>query len=345
YIILDGYGRSDVLDRLYGLDESAFLKDLEARGFYVADQSRSNYGQTSLSFASALNMSYLDDVAAAAGDDISQRQIARLIRFNEVSRVLRGLGYSVTAFSNGYRRVELSDADQFSFPSTSGITPFEALLLESNAIWGARSVLASAGLPLAYPGYDVYRQRIEAGVERLWQSPSLPGPKFVFAHLMIPHPPFVFDGDGGPLTPDAPFRGADGNQFMGSHREYIEGYRQQVLFAQHVLLVFLDHLAETGDDSAIVIVQGDHGPGSQLDWNHPERTDAWERTSILNAYRSPGIASSAWWPSITPVNTFRVLFDELFGGSYPKLPDRSYFSSWRAPYSFIPVPAQGGLGQ
>jgi hypothetical protein len=80
YIILDGYGRSDVLRDLYGLDEGPFLRALQEDGFYVADKSRSNYGQTSLSFASALNMSYLAGLGELAKDDLSQRQVARLIR-------------------------------------------------------------------------------------------------------------------------------------------------------------------------------------------------------------------------------------------------------------------------
>jgi hypothetical protein len=134
YIILDGYGRSDVLKDLYELDETSFLQELEAAGFYVAEASRSNYAQTSLSFASALNMSYLDELTEIAGDDVSEREIARLIRYNEVSHVLRGLGYSVTAFSSGYRRAELSEADTFHVARPKGVSPFESLLLESTAI-------------------------------------------------------------------------------------------------------------------------------------------------------------------------------------------------------------------
>jgi hypothetical protein len=91
-----------------------------------------------------------------------------------------------------------------------------------------------------------------------------------------------------------------------------------------------------------VILQGDHGPGLHLDWNDPEATDTNERTAILNAYRVPGLDDRRLWPTITPVNSFRVLFNELFGASYAVLPDRSYYSSWRAPYDFIPVEVGGG---
>ena len=342
YIILDGYGRSDVLHDIYGLDEAVFLRELEADGFYIASEGHSNYAQTSLSFASALNMSYLDDLADVAGDDISQREVARLIRFNEVTEVLKGLGYSVTAFATGYRRAELASADTFFVAKPGGMSPFEALLLESSALWGLRRLLDAAGWRLPYPGYDSYRDRIEANVQELWRTPEQPGPKFVFAHLLLPHPPFVFGPAGEPRQPDLPFRAADGDQFIGSESDYVEGYRQQVAFAHHVVEVFLDRLAAAGGDSSIVIIQGDHGPGLGLDWNDPQATDVRERLSILNAIRAPGVEPALWQATLTPVNTFRLLFDELFGADYPRLPDRSFFSSWRAPYEFLPFEDGGG---
>ena len=59
YIILDGYARADVLDSVYGYDNSEFIFWLEQHGFQVARGSRSNYSQTYLSLASSLNMTYL----------------------------------------------------------------------------------------------------------------------------------------------------------------------------------------------------------------------------------------------------------------------------------------------
>src|SRR5688572_31865313 len=41
--------RQDVLHELYEFDNSSFLNDLSARGFYVAHESSSNYIQTMLS--------------------------------------------------------------------------------------------------------------------------------------------------------------------------------------------------------------------------------------------------------------------------------------------------------
>ena len=45
---------------------------------------------------------------------------------------------------------------------------------------------------------------------------------------------------------------------------------------------------------------------------------------ILNAYHLPGDGIEALYPNISPVNTFRVIFNEYFGFNLPLLEDQSY---------------------
>ncbi len=59
-IVLDGYARNDVLREIYAFDNSNFTDALLQRGFYVSENSHSNYMQTPLSFASFLNYSHID---------------------------------------------------------------------------------------------------------------------------------------------------------------------------------------------------------------------------------------------------------------------------------------------
>ncbi len=49
YIILDSYGRADMLKSVYGFDNSSFMNGLEQRGFFVASRSQANYPKTVLS--------------------------------------------------------------------------------------------------------------------------------------------------------------------------------------------------------------------------------------------------------------------------------------------------------
>ncbi len=59
YIVLDGYGRSDALEEVEGIDNTAFLDSLRHLGFYVAECSQSNYTRTLLSLTSTFNMEYI----------------------------------------------------------------------------------------------------------------------------------------------------------------------------------------------------------------------------------------------------------------------------------------------
>ena len=59
--------------------------------------------------------------------------------------------------------------------------------------------------------------------------------------------------------------------------------------------------------------------------------------SILNAYYFSDQKYDKLYPEITPVNTFRVIFDQYFGADLPLLEDKNYFSLWNTPYEFIEV--------
>jgi hypothetical protein len=78
----------------------------------------------------------------------------------------------------------------------------------------------------------------------------------------------------------------------------------------------------------IIIIQGDHGP------SHFDETT---RMGILNAYYFPE-AQPALHPSITPVNSFRVLFNTYFGTEFNLLKDTSYYSEYPYAYQFDIVP-------
>jgi hypothetical protein len=335
YIILDGYGRADVLQDLYAYDNRAFLTALEQRGFTVLGRSVSNYAQTSLSLASSLNMAYLSPEAlgeSVASD--SQEQLASLIRNSQVRSRLKALGYVSVAFSTGYRRTEMESADVYLPAPIRTWTPFEALLLETSVLWPMVELAQHAGL-VAYPGYQADRDQIQFLLTHLESRPVSEQPRFVFAHVVAPHPPFVFLADGDSTNPASPFRLQDGNEFLGSLDEYESGYIQQLQYVNRRVLTVVDAILASTDGDVIIVLQGDHGPGSRLDWEDPAGSDLYERMSILNAIRLPMDGKSGEIPaSLSPVNTFRLIFNRQFGDEYELLVDRSYFSTWHRPYAY-----------
>jgi hypothetical protein len=80
YIILDGYAREDVLEKLYQYDNSQFVNDLQRKGFFVASLSRANYIQTLLSLSSSLNLQYLNEIRSKVDRNLYNENLQDLIR-------------------------------------------------------------------------------------------------------------------------------------------------------------------------------------------------------------------------------------------------------------------------
>jgi len=120
--------------------------------------------------------------------------------------------------------------------------------------------------------------------------------------------------------------------------EFIEGYRNQLAFVNKRLQIAIDEILLQSSHPPIIIVQADHGPDARLDFGWKiQNTYLPERMSILNAYYFPDQDYEALYEDITPVNTFRIIFNNYFGTDYELLGDKSYFSRWNSPYLFVDV--------
>ncbi len=330
YIILDGHARSDVLNEMFAVDNRPFISFLKSRGFIVASTSESNYPQTALSLASSLNFSYIDQKMPLDPESNDRGPLTELIKNNDVQRFLQARGYHTVAFANGFADTEMSTADEF-LQDPAALNNFEVSLLSQSP----------AGPELSPQMAENYRQHILWQKNELEKQAQQPGPKFVFAHSILPHPPFVFSFDNSqPVT----LNSADGSQFQGTRAEYYEGYRQQVMFTDALAADMIAYLLDHSARKPVIIVQGDHGSGLDLDWNSQANTCLRERFSIMNAYYLPKQynlpgqnASRMIYASITPVNSFRVVFDAYFDAGLPILPDRSFFALWDRPYDLKEV--------
>lgn len=330
YIILDGFGREDVLREIYDYDAGPFLKHLESRGFHVARQSTSNYGQTRLSLASSLNGAYLDDLRDPTLDD--EAPLEHLVRHNGLMRALRRLGYTIVDFESGYHITEDMRADVH-FDSSLGLGEFHRLLLRNTAL---AYLLPS---DVERDPAKLARARILNALDRLPEVARRPEPTFTFAHILAPHPPFLFRADGSPRDDRSHgFSIGDGDEFQGgSLEEYISGYRGQVAFLADRVRMMVDRLLAESPEPPVIIIQSDHGPGSRLSLHEAARTDMHERLSILNAYHLPGVPPETIGQDISPVNSFRIVLNHYFGANLERLPDRSYISGWWSPYNFLDV--------
>lgn len=335
YIVLDGYGRDDVLQSVYGYDNSEFINALEHRGFFIAKKSRSNYSQTLLSLASSLNMLYLDSMHSNDSNIDSYRLLLKSkIINNRVAKILRKIGYNFLTFSTGYSGTEIENADIYIKPGFS-LDEFQFMLIGTTPFYHLLQVI-----PNKSPKY-LHRQRILFTIDRLPDSHLEKRPLFVFAHIIAPHPPFVLANDEHFRMPSRIdiLNFNDGfhyHMFVDSLQiEYRAKYIDQLKVLNKLILNMIDKLLLR--KNIVIVLQSDHGPGVLLNWEYPDSNTFAERLPILNAYFFSDSVDIPVYDSITPVNTFRLIFNYYFNFSLPPYQDKSYFSKWSSPYDFIAV--------
>jgi hypothetical protein len=275
YVVLDGYGREDILREMYAVNNGPFLDQLREMGFFIADEAHSNYMQTVLSLSSSLNLQYLDEQIQIWGQDSADRRLpTEMIRHSLVRGFLEARGYRTVDVESGYYPTEIQDADErVGLMRPHGINAYEQF-------WVLYSPLVEL-IPkdeFGYPtwGYEMHRERIIQGLESLAQVSAEDGPKFVFAHVIAAHPPFVLQADGTPVPEARPYQLVDGGQSYESHEEFISGYVGQVSYINRLLLEIVPTILRNSKRPPVIILQGDHGPGSKLDWYSAAGTCLWE---------------------------------------------------------------------
>lgn len=317
YIILDGYGRQDVLQNELGYDNTEFIEGLRARGFYVAECSQSNYAHTLYSLSSSLNYDYLDSLGAT-----SDAERITLLKHGAVRTAFEESGYTIVAFPTGWSMTEWTDADIYPDygRSFTTLTEFETLYLDTTMLRVATDYdrLNSKTTPYS----RARRLRVLSMIETLKEIPTREGNYFVFAHFVIPHPPYSFGADGEWL---------EINASTASYGEFKNAYLNQVEYINREILQIVDAI-QAGSE-AVIIIQGDHGPPPDL------TNDPAIKMPILNAYYLPEVdADRALYPSISPVNSFRVVLNRYFDADLPLLEDRSYFAPNQDPERISPFP-------
>jgi hypothetical protein len=310
-IILDAHTSSHVLQEYYDYDNRDFIESLTEMGFFVADCSQSNYPGTKYSVSSMMNMTYIQEL-------FEKSDVLPPLNASVVAETLRNNGYTVVAFETRAKAhfdlkedvllarnpLVLENMDLF-----SGINEFESMLIETSLLRLLNDIKYL--LPNFITGdvkdsemYEHYLQTFFI-LDELKKLPEMEGPIFVFAHILVPHDPFIFTPTGGyePII---------------FTEDPIKGYRNNVAFIDHRMPEILRTIIETSEVPPVIIVQGDHGPkGLQVKKE--------QRMSILNAYYVNEEAKVSLYNSITPVNSFRVIFNHYFGTDFELIDDISYY--------------------
>ena len=302
YIVFDEYGGTRSLRDFFDYDNEPLMNWLRGKGFVVPAQSATNYPRTELALASSMNLRYLNYLTGKMGTDTgSVLPLTNLLRHAQIGTIMQSLGYRyihIGSWLNQTRSAANADVNL-----VHGGSDFSNFLRQAPATSNAF--------------------RTEAWRTTLWQLSTTehleqyPGPRFVFTHILCPHGPLVFKRDGSLLSRSTLDEEGEAQAYVDQH-SWVD---QQI---KKLVTSLTDRPA---GEQPVIVLQADEGPypGEPTIWPaHPDPDQLEMKFDILNAYYLPGVPHSAVWPTITPVNTFRLILDEYFDAGLSRLPDREY---------------------
>lgn len=334
-ILLDGHARQDVLAQRYDYDLEPFLGGLEQRGFEVARASHSNYMFTQLTLTSMFHRALLP--VAALGTLVGGRPTNAAAREavvrNPTFDFLRAHGYATVAFGTPYENIAMRQADVF--VEGQPLNEFEQHLISSTFLLD----MIRAAAPDLMPGAQ--RTAINAvftNMPLVARDPDL-GPRFVFAHVMAPHVPFVFGPHGEPV--DIPVLRVFEQYAAGmglSQAEFEKRFADQTEYADARTLEAIDAILAASSQRPIIIVMSDHGARSRtFDPTTATADDLRERFGTLFAAYTPG-QSDVFPPDVTPAQIMVDLLNAYFGTDFPQPAQGTFASEISHPYDFTQVP-------
>ena len=335
YLIFDRFGSSEGLKEFYGFDNTPFDNHLQDKGFYVAAKSKTNYPYSYLSLSSSLNMEYLDYLFKQVGITSDKTIAYSLLQYPKIIRFLKSRGYKYYHLGTWWEPTRVSKHADRNFISEEfeskdfGINEFTTKLLRTTLL---HSIMAKILPDRSVRG----SKKILYQLKKLGEIPNLEGPKFVFAHILLTHPPYRFDRHGNSLS----LADTEGIPEM-------DLYLDTVIFADTKIETLVDEIISKSVRPPIIVIQADEGPYAgvlkERGEEHSKRLRF--RSSILNAYYLPGMDYSILYPTITPVNTFRLILNHYFGTDYEHLQDRTFISKNNDNiYQFVDITSRIYLG-
>ena len=313
YLVFDRYGSPNAIETAFGITDDDLYPWLATRGFQVVENSHTNYRATDFALAATLNMTYLDHLTETVGRVSGDRTPAQsMLQGHRVGKEFQALGYRYVHLGSWFGPTASNPAADENI--TSGVTSeFESVLRDTTVLPAIERVRGDQKATRTF--YERHGDLALFQLRQLTRLASAPGPKFVFAHILLPHDPYVFRADGTRYTEE-------------EVRDMDEAglYAGQMAFLNRRIKELVETLTAGPDDKdPIIILQADEGPLACRSVDCPGDDPRYYaiRFGNLNAWLLPGV-DAVVPQDITSVNTFRFLFGAVFGQDVELLPNRSF---------------------
>lgn len=299
YIVLDAYTSSDALKKYWGYDNCNLENFLVGKGFFIAGKSNSNYNSTPFSVASSLNMSYLNIEDHKEAQRVNISQVYSLVENGRVAEELSTIGYT---FKN------------LSFLKLHDAAPFYDDPFYGNKHLFDRTIFFLVTEKLGITQEHRKLMKLSDMNSKIFSELTAAtggSPSFCYAHIMMPHYPYFFDEAGNLMS----------EEYARSETKRKEKYLEQLKYTNKLLMKTVEHILSISEEQPVIIIQGDHGFRDLHELPLEEQLQ--ESNSIFSAYYFPSVQAELY-DSISPVNTFRVMFNSYFDSYLPLLEDTSF---------------------
>jgi hypothetical protein len=345
--VLDKYTGGRSLRAHWGFDNGAFEERLRELGFVVPGAARSNYPHTWMSLPSMLNWAFLDELLEGVSDHpVSALNAA--IADNRAARFLQQRGYEFVFVPSTFSSTSSNAHADRQIPVADGRdggrrgANIGAAWLASSAVNALPSLFdggRAAGARFPYPIETA--EDHERRFELLPRLAAEPGARFVFAHVLLPHEPYIFEAD---CTHREPYWPA--TDYVADQQPIRAAYLAQLQCLNRRLEQLVTELIAASAVPPIIILQSDHGHGmmalnplrgDQLPLAQLKPAQVRERTDIFAAYYLPHGGDAVIYDSITPINVLPAIFNHYFDAGIEAKEDAIFWARLHPPFEITRI--------
>lgn len=313
-IVADEYAGNETLGKNFGFQNISFTKALQERGFFIAQNSLSNYNSTPFSVASLLNMDYLNNIKGSHRVRRDLQQCYELINQNRLVRFFIEHGYEIHNNSIFRFNQQAAVTDETFIPSATSFITSQTLLSRIEEELGYHLVhslnMKKFLKRINLKDLKNNEKIISHTTEIASQKKGIP--KFVYSHLMMPHYPYYFNKEGLPYN----------WQTLEQYNNDRERYIQYLQFCNSKFLGLIDHIIKNSSVPPIIVFISDHGFRQT---KNPSSIS--EVYNNFNAVLLPERNYAGFYSSISLVNQFRTVLNTSFRQQLPMLKDSTVFIS------------------
>jgi hypothetical protein len=157
--------------------------------------------------------------------------------------------------------------------------------------------------------YRTFLSESNAAIQSVSQASK---PIFYLLHVMLPHEPFIYKPDG-----KLQYKGYNSDPAL---------FIDQLKYTNTIAESVVDNILKSQKGrQTVILLQGDHG----YKFDKGDKNFKTESCNIFYAVYNSERQYGDWYPTISGVNSFRVLFNKIFKEKFPLLQDSSFNLEYR----------------